>query len=87
LSQHGLVKDQIEYLEQSLGSDAKSVNIRLRQGEYQFDLAKEIASFELQLHFPDVKDLTKKLYGEAKTGDIQFIRKIQTILKKMEKAT
>jgi len=86
LSQHGLAKDQIEFLKQSLGSDTKPVNIRLRKGEYQFDLAKEIASFELQLHFPDVKDLIKKLYGEAKTEDNRFISKIQTILKKMEKS-
>jgi len=58
----------------------------LRKGEYQFELAKEIASFELQLHFPDVKELIKKLYGEAKTEDNRFISKIQTILKKMEKS-
>ena len=86
LSQHSLASDQLRFLEEGLNSDTKSVNIRLRQGEYQFDLAKEIASSELQLHFPDVKDLIKKLYGEAKTEDIQFIRKIQTILKKMEKS-
>jgi len=86
LSQHGLAKDQIELLKQTLDSDTKSVNIRLRKGEYQFELAKEIASFELQLHFPDVKELIKKLYGEAKTEDNRFISKIQTILKKMEKS-
>jgi len=86
LSEHGLAKDQIEFLKQGLDSDTKSVNIRLRQGEYQFELAKEIASFELQLHFPDVKDLIKKLYGEAKTEDNRFTSKIQTILKKMEKS-
>ena len=86
MSQHGLAKDQIELLKQTLDSDTKSVNIRLRKGEYQFELAKEIASFELQLHFPDVKELIKKLYGEAKTEDNRFISKIQTILKKMEKS-
>jgi len=86
LSQHGLAKDQIELLKQTLDSDTKSVNIRLRKGEYQFELAKEIASFELQLHFPDVKELIKKLYGEAKTEDNRFISKIQRILKKMEKS-
>jgi len=86
LPQHGLAKDQIELLKQGLDSDTKSVNIRLRKGEYQFELAKEIASFELQLHFPDVKDLIKKLYGEAKTEDNRFTSKIQTILKKMEKS-
>jgi len=58
----------------------------LREGEYQFSLAKAIASFQLELHFPDVKDIIKGLYGEAKTDDVQFIRKIQTILKKMEKS-
>jgi len=86
LSQHGLAKDQIELLKQGLDSDTKSVNIRLRKGEYQYELAREIASFELQLHFPDVKDLVKKLYGEAKTEDTRFTSKIQTILKKMEKS-
>jgi hypothetical protein len=58
----------------------------LREGEYQYDLAKTIALFQLELYFPDVKDITKKLFGEEKTNDIQFIRKIQTILKKMEKS-
>jgi len=33
-----------------------------------------------------VKDITGQLYGNEKTKDIQFIRKIQTILKKMEKS-
>lgn len=84
--QHGLAKDQIELLKQGLDSDTKLVNIRLRKGEYQFELAKEIASFELQLQFPDVKDLVKKLYGEAKAEDTRFTSKIQTILKKMEKS-
>jgi len=86
LSQHGFAKDQIEFLKHALDSDTKQVNIRLRKGEYQFELAQEIASFELQLDFPDVKDLIKKLYGEAKTQDNRFISKIQTILKKMEKS-
>lgn len=86
MSQHSLTKDQVELLKQGLDSETKSVNIRLRKGEYQFDLAKEIASFELQLHFPDAKDLVKKLYGEAKTEDTRFVSKIQTILKKMEKS-
>jgi hypothetical protein len=57
----------------------------LQQGGYQYDLAKGIASFQLEQHFPDVKDLIKKLYGEEKTDDSQFIRTVQTILKKMEK--
>jgi len=73
-------------LEESTSSDYKTVNIRLQQGGYQYDLAKGIASFQLEQHFPDVKDLIKKLYGEEKTDDPQFIRKIQTILKKMEKS-
>jgi hypothetical protein len=58
----------------------------LREGEHQYSLAKAIASFELELYFPDVKDLVRKLYGEEKTADIQLIRKVQTILKKMEKS-
>jgi len=62
------------------------VNIRLREGEYQYNLAEAIASFQLELCFPDVKDITKRLYGEEKANDIQFIRKIQTILKKMQKS-
>jgi hypothetical protein len=57
----------------------------LQQGGYQYDLAKGIASFQLEQHFLDVKDLIKKLYGEEKTNDPQFIRTVQTILKKMEK--
>ena len=86
MSQGDLTKNQIEFLKQSLESDKKLINIRLRQGEYQFDLSQGVASFELQLQFPNVKDLVRKMYGEEKTRDIQFIRKIQTILKKMEKS-
>ena len=40
----------------------------------------------LNLHFPDVKDIIRKTYGEEKVNDINFIRKVQTILKKMEKS-
>jgi hypothetical protein len=58
----------------------------LREGEYQYSLAKTIASFQLELRFPDVRDLIKKSYGEERATDIQFIRKIQTILKKMERS-
>jgi hypothetical protein len=72
-------------LEEALRSDYKTVGIRLREGEHQYELSKTIASFQLELYFPDVKDLIKKLYGEEKINDIQLIRKIQTILKKMEK--
>jgi len=86
LSRSTLTSDELRFLENALDSETKTVNIRLREGEYQFDLAKAIASLELELSFPDVKELIKKLYGEAKTKDIQFIRKIQTILKKMEKS-
>lgn len=75
-----------EHLEEALNSEPKAVNIRLREGEYQFDLAKAVASFELELAFPDVKDLVNKLFGEKKAEDLQFVSKIQTILKKMEKS-
>jgi hypothetical protein len=39
----------------------------------------------LELRFPDVKDIIGRLYGENRADDIQFVRKIQTVLKKMEK--
>ena len=77
---------ETQITEESLNSNAKTVNIRLRKGEYQYDLAKGIASFQLELDFPDVKDLATKLYGEGNANDDQFIRKIQTILKKMERS-
>jgi len=48
-------------------------------------MAEGIASFQLELRFPDVKDIIERLYSEEKTDDPQFVRKIQTILKKMEK--
>jgi len=85
LPQDRLKPSEARLLEESISSDYKTVNIRLQEGGYQYDLAKEIASFELEQFFPDVKDLIKKMYGEEKTDDAQFIRKIQTILKKMEK--
>jgi len=77
---------KLEDLEKALSSNVKPVNIRLREGEYQFSLAKAIASFELELCFPNAKDLIQKLYGENRTEDPQFVSKIQTILKKMEKS-
>ena len=86
MSQDELKPSEARILEESLNSDYKTVNIRLQQGGYQYELAKGIASFQLEQHFPDVKDLIKKLYGEEKTDDPQFIRKIQTILKKMDKS-
>lgn len=86
MSQDKLAANEARLLEESMNSDTKTVNIRLRQGEYQYDLAKGIASFELELKFPDVKDLIKKLYGEERTNETHFVRNIQTILKKMEKS-
>ncbi len=86
MSKHKLTDREVRFLQEALSADLKICNIRLREGEYQFSLAKAIASFQLELHFPDVKDIVKGLYGEGKTDDVQFIRKIQTILKKMEKS-
>jgi hypothetical protein len=81
-----LTSSEIRFLQEALSAAYKISNIRLREGEYQYDLVKVIASFHLESYFPDVKDVIKKLYGEEKTSDIHFIRKIQTILKKMEKS-
>jgi len=86
VSQHKLTSSEIRFLKDSLNADYKTVNIRLREGEYQYSLAKVIATFQLELYFPDVKDIIKRLYGEEKVANIQFIRKVQTILKKMEKS-
>jgi hypothetical protein len=85
LSQRRLAPSEIRLLQEAVSSDYKICSIRLREGEYQYGLAKALASFQLELYFPDIKDITKRLYGEEKTSDVQFIRKIQTILKKMEK--
>ncbi|MEM3629755.1 MAG: hypothetical protein QW667_00660 [Candidatus Bathyarchaeia archaeon] len=84
--QQKLTPDEIRLLHESLNSNYRVGNIRLREGEYQYEFAKVIASFQLELRFPDVKDIIRRLYGEEKAEDIQFIRKVQTILKKMEKA-
>jgi len=86
VSQPSPQQKELEDLERALRSETKAVNIRLREGEYQLGLAKAIASSELELRFPDVKDLVRKLFGEKKTEDLQFVSKIQTILKKMEKS-
>lgn len=86
LSQRKLTPREIQILQEALSVDHKVVNIRLREGEYQYILAKTIASFQLELCFPDVKDIIGRLYGEEKADDVQFVRKIQTILKKMEKS-
>jgi hypothetical protein len=80
-----LTPDEAQFLQEALKTDYKISSIRLREGEHQFSLAKAIASFQLELIFPDVKDIIKRLYGEEKTADVQLVRKIQTILKKMEK--
>jgi hypothetical protein len=86
LSQRKLTLKETQLLQEVLSADYKNGNIRLRKGEYQYNLAKTIASFQLELHFPNVKEIIKRLCGEEKTNDIQFIRMIQTILKKMEKS-
>jgi hypothetical protein len=86
VSEPKLTSSEIRFLNESLSADYRKGDIRLREGEYQYDLAKAVASFHLELCFPDVKDIIKRLYGEEKTSDIQFIRKIQTVLKKMEKS-
>jgi hypothetical protein len=86
VSEHRLLPSEIRFLEETASADCVTGNLRLREGEYQFNLVKAIASFQLELSFPDVKDLIRRLYGEEKTVDLQFVRKIQTILKKMEKS-
>ena len=86
MAQHRPTLSEMRFLQEALSADYRTGNIRLREGEYQYTLAKAIASFQLELRFPDVKDIIKGLYGEEKVSDIQFIRKIQTILKKMEKS-
>ena len=78
--------EELENLKEAMNSEARAVNIRLREGEYQYSLAKTIAAFELKLHFPDVKELVRKQFGQRRTEDTQFLSKIQTILKKMEKS-
>lgn len=85
LSQRKLRSSEIRFLQETLSDEHKLCSIRLREGEYQYSLAKAVASFQLELYLPDVKDVIKRLYGEEKANDIQFRRKIQTMLKKMEK--
>lgn len=86
MSHKRLTAIETQVLQEALNADYRDVNIRLREGEYQYDLAKTIAVFQLKPTFPDVRDIIRSLYGEEKTSDIQFIRKIQTILKKMERS-
>ncbi len=82
-----MTPNEIQFLQETLNADYKTSSIRLREGEHQLGLAKAIASFQLELYFPDVKDIIKRLYGEEKSGDVQLVRKVQTILKKMEKSS
>ena len=86
MSEPRLTPSEIQFLQEALNADYKMSSIRLREGEHQFGLAKAIASFQLELYFPDVKDIIKRLYGKEKTADVQLVRKVQTILKKMEKS-
>ncbi|MGB9676315.1 MAG: hypothetical protein ACPL0C_03930 [Candidatus Bathyarchaeales archaeon] len=86
MSKKTLSPEEIKFLQETCNADFKIANVRLREGEYQYNLAKTIASFMLEQHFPDVKDIIKRLYSEEKADDIRFVRKIQTILKKMEKS-
>ena len=86
MSQHRLTPTEIRFLQEVLSADYTTVNIRLREGEYQYNLAEAIVSFQLELCFPDVKDIARRLYGEERASDTKFIRKIQTILKKMQKS-
>lgn len=87
MSRRRLASHEIQILHEAIGSDYKTGNIRLREGEYQHDLAKAIASFQLELRFPNVQQIIERLYGEEKAGSMQFRRKIQTILKKMERSS
>ncbi len=85
MDQPELSPDDTRFLLEVLKTDCVSASIRLRVGEQQYGLAGAVASFMFELRFPDVKDVIKKLYGEQKVNDLQFVRKIQTVLKKMEK--
>jgi hypothetical protein len=86
MSQRKLTPTELRFLQDTLSSEYKVAGIRLREGEYQYELSKAIANFQLELYLPNVKDLVKKLHGEEKAEDVQLIRKTQTILKKMEKS-
>ncbi|MGC8939067.1 MAG: hypothetical protein ACP5KU_01005 [Candidatus Bathyarchaeia archaeon] len=85
MSEKMLTPSEAKVLQETCDADLKLVNVRLREGEYQHDLAKTIASFLLEHQFPNVKDIIDRRYGSEKVKDIRFVRKIQTILKKMEK--
>lgn len=86
MSQRKFTIDEIKSLQEALSSDLRKANIRLREGEHQFTLAQAIAELQLNLTFPDVRDVVGKTSGDKDMQDIQVIRKIQTILKKMEKS-
>lgn len=86
MSERRLTPREIQSLQEAITADYEAVNLRLREGEYQYVLAKAIASFQLELYFPNVKEIIGRLYGGQRTQDVDFIRKIQTILKKMEKS-
>ncbi|HXX87475.1 MAG TPA: hypothetical protein VEH86_03395 [Candidatus Acidoferrum sp.] len=86
MDQLKLSQDDSRFLQNVFKTDYAPASIRLRVGEQQYGLAEAIASFMFELHFPDVKDLIKRLYGEQKVNDLSFVRKIQTVLKKMEKS-
>lgn len=86
MTQSKLSESELQLMQHALNADYKPVNIRLRKGEYQYSLAETIASFQLKLYFPNVKEIIAKLFGEERTSDVQFTRKIQTILKKMERS-
>jgi hypothetical protein len=85
LEQSRLSPEDIKFLQEALKADYASASIRLRNGEHQYGLARAIAFSMLELHFPDVKDIIRRVYGENRADEIQFVRKIQTVLKKMEK--
>lgn len=86
MSQSRLAPSEVRILEQSLSAALTSCSIRLREGEHQYGLAQTIAASQLKLRFLDTKGIITHLYGDEKTSDIQLVRKIQTILKKMEKS-
>lgn len=81
-----LSPDDMRFLQNVITTDFANATIRLRVGEQQYGLAGAIASFMFELRFPDVKDIISRLNGEQKINDLQFVRKIQTVLKKMEKS-
>ncbi len=86
MAQNKLTNEEILQLQEALNSDWKTVDIRLRKGEYQYSLAQVIALCQLELELLDVRDIIERLFGENKVNDTKLIRKIQTILKKMEKS-